>query len=76
MKNVIVSMVALAGLATGAMAQLNETVGGRLSFQVWNGSSWASTVDAAPGSTVQVRAVVSYTGTNTAVSALGSITYQ
>jgi hypothetical protein len=76
MKNVIVSMVALAGLATGAMAQLNETVGGRLSFQVWNGSSWASTTDALPGSTVQVRAVVSYTGTNTAVSALGSITYQ
>ncbi len=76
MKNVIVSMVALAGIATGASAQLNEALGGRLSFQVWNGSSWASTTDALPGSTVQVRAVVNYIGTNTAVSALGSITYQ
>jgi hypothetical protein len=79
MKNVIVSMVALAGIASGAMAQgvLAEANGGRLSFQVWNGSSWSSTVgNALPGQTVQFRAVVSYTGTNTAVSALGGITFQ
>jgi hypothetical protein len=64
-------------LATaGATAQLNEANGARLSVQVWNGSSWGSTLGAFPGLAVQWRVVLSYTGTNTAVSALGSVLYQ
>lgn len=73
MKNVIVSMVALAGIASAAMAQAD----GRLVFQTWNGSAWSSNVlNATPGQTVQFRAVVSYAGQNTSVFALGGITYQ
>jgi hypothetical protein len=76
MKNVIVSMVALAGIASVASAQIG-TNDGRLVFQTWNGSAWSSSVlDAAPGQTVQFRAVVSYAGNNTSVFALGGITYQ
>jgi hypothetical protein len=75
MKNVIVSMVAVAGIASGAMAQLADQ-GGRLVFQVWNGSSWASSVESAPGATVQWRVTASYAGTNTSVVALGGVTYQ
>jgi hypothetical protein len=77
MKNLVVSLVALAGIASVASAQpVAEAGAGRLSFQVWNGSSWSSTVNAQPGSTVQWRAVVSYTGTNTNVLGLGAIRYQ
>lgn len=48
----------------------------QLRFEVWNGSAWATSVVAQPGGRVEVRAVVSYTGPNTAVMGLGSLLYQ
>jgi hypothetical protein len=64
-------------LATaGATAQLNEANATRLSVQVWDGNSWGSSYSWLPGGTVQWRVVVSYTGTNTSVFALGSVLYQ
>ncbi len=63
-------------VTAGASAQLNEANAARLSVQVWNGSSWGSSYSWIPGGTVQWRVVVSYTGTNTSVFALGSVLYQ
>lgn len=77
MKNVI-GLVALAGLATAATAQpLVET---ELKYQVrvfnaGNNDGWASFVEAAPGTQIEVRAVVSYIGTSGAV-ALGQVIFQ
>jgi len=84
MKNVIVSMLAVAGLATIASAQTYETdaqgnlTGGRLTFQVYNPvtSSWGSSIDAAPGQRVEVRVVASYVGTRTDIFAMGEALYQ
>jgi hypothetical protein len=78
MKNVIVSLVALAGIASVASAQVAvEANGARLKFEVFNGTSWSNTAEVtAAGQTVQIRAVVSYTGTNTNVVALGALRYQ
>lgn len=77
MKNVI-GLIALAGLATAATAQPVET---QLKYEVrvfnaGNNDGWASHVDAAPGTQIEVRALISYTGTNTTVVALGQITFQ
>ena len=64
MKNVIVGMVAVAGIAAIASAQ---------STLVWQvrtaGSSetWASSIDALPGQSVEFRALISYAGTATPV---------
>lgn len=63
-------------VTAGASAQLNEANAARLSVQVWDGNSWSSSLGAFPGLTVQWRVVLSYTGSNTAVSALGSVLYQ
>jgi len=64
--------------AAGATAQVNEPNAARLSMLVWNGSSWSSSASSiyVPGATVQWRVMLSYTGTNTNVFALGSVTYQ
>ena len=65
MKNVIVSLVAVAGIAAAASAQ---TDGSTLRFEVRQaGGEWASSVDVLPGSTVEFRALVSYTGSAAAV---------
>lgn len=67
------SLVAAAGLAVAASAQPVNT---RLAYEVsLDGLSWASTVNAAPGSTVEVRAVISYIGPGTAAG-LGQIVFQ
>jgi hypothetical protein len=75
MKSVIVSMIAVAGAASIANAQPypNDAV---MRFQVWDGSSWVSSITATPGSRVEYRATISYTGTRTDVISLGSVLYQ
>ncbi len=77
MKKVIVSMLAVAGLASIASAQV-EAGGGRLTFQVFNPvtSTWGSSIDAAPGQRVEVRVVASYIGTRTDLFAMGEALYQ
>jgi hypothetical protein len=62
--------------AAGASAHAQLSPGGELRFEVWNGSQWSLSTNASPGSTVQWRAMVTYTGTNTTVLGLGSIRYQ
>ncbi len=61
-----------------AQAQLNEQNATRVDMQVFNPDigAWTTSVGAAPGGRVEWRVVVSYTGTNTNVYALGSMTYQ
>jgi hypothetical protein len=65
-------------LATCAQAQLNESLAGELRFEVFDAASnsWQRTTAVAPASRVEWRVMVSYTGTNTSLNALGSITYQ
>ena len=49
MKSMIAGVVAVAGLAAGANAAWG------LKFEVWNGSAWTSTVNAAAGDVVKFR---------------------
>jgi hypothetical protein len=77
MKKMIGSMIAVAGLAAAAHAQPLAT---QLKYEVrafnaGNDLGWASSMDALPGSRVEVRALVSYTGTGT-VGGLGQIVFQ
>jgi len=72
MKKVIASLVALAGMSAAAQAVVNTSV----VFQVsTNGTSWSSNVTVAPGSTVLVRTLVSYTGASTPAG-LASLVFQ
>lgn len=77
MKNVLVSMLAVAGLAVVANAQpiIENAPTSRLAFEVWNGSSWTSSANVLPGARVEYRVTVSYTGTST-VFGLASGRYQ
>lgn len=76
MKNVIVSLVALAGIAGAASAQTQLPVGATLRYEVSvGGGAWSSNATINAGERVEWRAVVSYTGSNAAV-ALGRIFYQ
>lgn len=77
MKNVIVSLVALAGVAGIANAQVTqEPIAATLTYQVaLPGGAWGSSVDAPVGTRVEWRAVLSYTG-SAAVQALGRVYYQ
>jgi hypothetical protein len=61
MKNVLVGIVAAAGLATVASAQST------LKFEVRpvGGTEWVSNLSVAPGTQVEFRALISYTGTAT-----------
>lgn len=77
MKKVIGSLVAVAGLAAAASAQPVDT---ELKYQVRvydssNNNGWVSSLDALPGTRIEVRALVSYTGTGT-VGGLGQIVFQ
>jgi len=58
MKNVIASIVAVAGIAAAATAQ--TTIDLQVSL---DGITWDNTVNAAPGQTVQSRILFTYTGT-------------
>jgi len=68
MKNVIVSLVAVAGIAAAASAQTN---GSTLRFQVRpagsDASAWTNNLNVTPGTTVEFRALVTYTGSAAAV---------
>jgi hypothetical protein len=77
MKNVIVSLVALAGIAGAASAQVTQApIGATLRYEVSiNGGAWGSSVDANPGDRVEWRAVVSLNQGLTA-AALGRMYYQ
>jgi hypothetical protein len=77
MKKMIGSMIAVAGLAAAAHAQPLAT---QLRYEVrpfdaGNDNGWASSIDVLPGTRVEVRALVSYTGTGT-VGGLGQIVFQ
>lgn len=76
MKNIIVSLVALAGIAGVASAQLTQQpIGANLRYEVAvNGGAWSSSVNANPGDQVEWRAVLNITAPNAV--ALGSIFYQ
>ncbi|MBX3382287.1 MAG: PEP-CTERM sorting domain-containing protein [Phycisphaeraceae bacterium] len=72
MKNMIVTIVAAAGMAAIANADTS-----RLEFQVsTDGVSWSSSTNALPGSVVQIRARMSYIGTEATPIAFASLTYQ
>lgn len=76
MKNVI-GLVGIAGLATTALAQPVETQL-RYEVRIFNAGhnlGWGSSVNALPGDRIEVRAVVSYTGTAT-VFGLGQTVFQ
>lgn len=65
MKSVI-TLLAIAGLAGAASAQTNPpqiAANSNLIFEVWNGSAWTNTVNAAPGASVDWRIRIVYTGT-------------
>lgn len=77
MKNVIGSLVAVAGLAAAAHAQPLATLlkyEARV-FNAGNDAGWGSAIDVNPGTRVEVRALVSYTGTGT-VGGLSQIVFQ
>lgn len=74
MKNVLVSLLAVAGMAAAANAQI-EAGTTRLAFEVWNGSSWTSSANVLPGARVEYRVTASYTGSQTAFG-LASGRYQ
>jgi len=66
MKNVIVSLVAVAGIAAAASAQTN---GSTLRFEVRPAgtAAWSNALSVAPGTTVEFRALITYTGSAAAV---------
>lgn len=77
MKKVIGSLVAVAGLAAAASAQPVAT---ELKYEVrvangGNNTGWVSSLDAAPGTQIECRAVISYIGTGT-VGGLGQMAFQ
>jgi MYXO-CTERM domain-containing protein len=78
MKKVIVSLVALSGIAAVANAQTPpmEPIGASLRFEAWNGMEWTRNLVTVPGARVEIRAVVNYTGTRTDLTAMGEILYQ
>jgi MYXO-CTERM domain-containing protein len=72
MKSVIASLVAVAGMSVAANAVVNTQVTWQVSL---DGNTWGSQVTAAAGQQVMARALVSYTGTATALG-LASMVFQ
>jgi hypothetical protein len=74
------SLLVLAASSAASVAQspLSEGAVTRVDMQVFDPdvNAWTTMCSAAPGSRVEWRVVVSYTGTNTNVYALGSMAYQ
>ncbi len=73
------AILALTSCVGAAHAQITiEPNAARLFYQVFDTASntWTTSVSVVPGTRVEWRAVVSYTGANTNVSALGGIVYQ
>jgi hypothetical protein len=71
----LLSLLAIAGLATCAAGQTYEPNAGLLRFEVWNGSAWDTAVTTQPNGRVEYRVTVSYVGTQT-VFGLSSARYQ
>lgn len=73
-----IALAASLYIVAGSHAQLDEANATRIQLQVYNpaASAWGSSVNAGAGSRVEWRVVVSYTGSNTSVFALGGMTYQ
>ncbi|HYF14918.1 MAG TPA: hypothetical protein VD971_07600 [Phycisphaerales bacterium] len=76
MKKCVFAIVALAGATTTVLAQAPEANGSQMRFEVLNGATWGSSINANPGETVDFRVVVSYTGTRTDLLALGNARFQ
>ncbi len=72
----VTGAVALVLGASFALAQEPYAIESQLRYEVWDGSNWTNRVVARPGSRVEVRAVVSYTGSNPNVRGLGEVLYQ
>jgi uncharacterized protein (TIGR03382 family) len=70
MKKVIASLIAVAGMSAAANAQLLKMLVST------DGTNFTSSVNAAPGQTVQVLVTASYTGTSTSVAGFGSANFQ
>jgi uncharacterized protein (TIGR03382 family) len=70
MKSVIASLIAVAGMSVAANAQLMKMLVST------DGTTFGSSVNAAPGSTVQVLVTVSYTGTASTVAGFASANFQ
>lgn len=74
----VAALIALSGAAAVVTAQpdTNLPTETQVRFQVWNGSSWSNQAAASPGDQVEFRIVVSYTGSNSSVMALGNARLQ
>lgn len=72
MKKVIGTLVAVAGMASAANAQVNTRIDWQVSL---NNVNWSTNVNALPGQLVYVRALASYTGT-AAPLGLASLVFQ
>lgn len=73
MKKILGSIVAVAGLAMAANGQAVNT---ELKYQVsTDGINWQPTLNVAPGTSVQVRALLSYIGPGTSAG-LGLVSFQ
>ncbi|MFA6044442.1 MAG: PEP-CTERM sorting domain-containing protein [Phycisphaerales bacterium] len=73
MKKILGSIVAVAGLALAANAQDVNT---QLKYEVsTDGTNWSSSLNVAPGTSVQVRALLSYIGPGTAAG-IGQVIFQ
>jgi hypothetical protein len=64
------------GFGTVALAQQPYPLESVMRFQVWNGTEWTNEVSVLPGSRVEWRVTVSYTGANTNIFALAAARYQ
>ena len=69
------ALLALTGTAH-AHAQTPYPAEANMRFEIWNGSAWASTINANPGDRIEWRAVISYTGTRTNIQGLAEALYQ
>ncbi|HLP83927.1 MAG TPA: hypothetical protein VK157_06215 [Phycisphaerales bacterium] len=79
-KHIIAFTLIACGGTSVAIAQTGqyEPASSRLFYQVFDTTTnaWTTSTTVTPGSRIEWRALVSYTGTNTSVFALGGVTYQ
>jgi hypothetical protein len=75
----IALLSALAGSAAVVLAQGTfppHPLESEIRFEVWNGTSWTSSIAGTPGQQIEYRVVLSYTGARTNLIGLGSARYQ
>ncbi len=71
----LVRVCLLTGVAATSHAQTLQ-LGTLMRFQVWNGTQWSSSTTAMPGSQVEYRISMSYSGTAANIVGFGSARYQ